>query len=357
MRKVFLITACLSGSVSWMSGAAWASNDGSCYVSGSGSSASYSGCGSNPTGSTVEGTSGEATRSSTQSVIGAVGNRVSGALKSGPSTKTAMTETGVSTGDGQVSQALWVAMGANSMSNAVPGAAFSGTLSNQTAGYDMMISDRTVVGVSAFHEGDSFQTDFNAGKLHGNAWWLVPYVGHDFGQGSTIDAMVGVAYVSGKAQRAGNNAEGNFDGYRTMAAINGHHNWGLGGAWFVRGDLGLSGAYSRTNAYDETGTAGRHVDASTSHLLQGKTGARLSYAWDRVEPYVSAYYAYDFVADYVGDSGITPGGSDDADEFQFYLGLDWYATDTESVGIEVNRVVGRDRSESMGVLMNGRLRF
>lgn len=356
MRKVFLITTCLIGSAIWASGQASASSN-ECYVSGSGASASYSGCGSNPTASTTDKTNETTTRSSTTTVVGAIGNRVSGALKSGPSTSVALAETGVSAGDGQVRQALWVAMGANTMSSTVPGAAFSGDLSNQTVGYDVMVNDRTVVGVSAFREGDKFQTDFNAGKLNANAWWLVPYVGHDFGQGSTIDAMLGVAYVSGKAYRAGNNAQGHFDGYRTMAAVNGHHNWSLGGAWFMRGDVGLSGAYSRTNGYDETGAAAVHVAASTSHLLQGKAGGRLSYAWDKVEPYVSAYYAYDFVADYVGDSGIRPGGSDDADEFQFYLGLDWYATDTESVGLEISRVVGRDRSESMGLLLNGRLRF
>ena len=354
MRKVFLITTGLVG-VAWgMSGAAWASSN-ECYVSGG---SYYSGCGDSPTASSTGRTEAESTRSTTTTIGTSVSARVAGALSGGArSNKTAMAETGVATGEGPMQQALWVSMGASSLSGTVPGAAYSGTMSNQTAGFDVMLNERTVVGVSAFRQGDDFQTDFNAGTLNGSTWWLVPYVGYDFGQGSTMDAMVGVAYASGKATRASSNAEGHFDGYRTMAAINGHHNWGLGGDWYLRGDLGLSGAYSRTNAYDETGTAARHVDASSSHLLQGKAGGRLAYAWDRVEPYVSAYYAYDFVADYVGDSGINPGGSDDADEIQLYLGLDWYATDTESVGIEVNRVVGRDRSEAMGVMMNGRLRF
>ncbi len=357
MRKVFLITTGLVGASLGMSGAAWASSS-ECYVSGSGSSTYYSGCGDSPTASTTARTEAESTRSTTTTIGNSVSARVASALSGGArSAKTAMAETGVSTGDGAMQQALWVSMGASTLSSTVPGAAYSGTMSNQTAGYDMMLNERTVVGVSAFRQGDDFQTDFNAGKLTGSTYWLVPYVGYDFGQGSTMDAMIGVAYASGKAMRASSNAEGHFDGYRTMAAINGHHNWGLGGDWYLRGDLGLSGAYSHTNGYDETGTAARHVDVSTSHLLQGKAGGRLSYAWDRVEPYVSAYYAYDFVADYVGDSGIKPGGSDDADEIQLYLGLDWYATDTESVGIEVNRVVGRDRSEAMGVMMNGRLRF
>lgn len=359
MRKVFLLTTCVAGSLSWLSTAAWATSEDTCYTSGSGASASYSGCGTNPTVSGATQTQGEVTRTTTTTVTTTIASHVSGILGgSGRSSRTAgMMETGVSAGDGSINQALWVSMGATTLSSTVSGAAYSGTMSNQTAGYDVMVNERTVVGVSVFRQGDTFQTDFNAGNLRGDSWWLVPYAGYDFGQGSTVDAMVGVAYASGKASRAAGNAEGHYDGYRTMLAVNGHHNWGLGNDLFLRGDVGVSGAYSRTNGYDETGTAARHVDASTSHLLQGKAGARLSYAWDRVEPYVSAYYAYDFVGDYVGDSGIAPGGSKDADEFQFYLGLDWYATDTESVGLEINRVVGRDRSEAMGLMMNGRLRF
>ncbi len=355
VRKILGGLACLGGGLMLCGSPAWATSHDGCSVSGG----SYYNCGDSPRASSTAETNDSTNRAGAASVSTAVGNRVANALKANV-TRTAAAETvetGVSTGESGPRYALWAAIGATAISNSVPGAAFSGGLNNQTAGFDLLLNERTVAGVSVFHEGNSISTDFNSGQLDADAWWAVPYVGHDFGQGSSIDALVGLAYVNGDATRAGGNAKGSFDGYRSMAAVNGHHSLDLGGSWLLRGDVGALWAYSRTNGYDEKGVVAQHQSASTSHLVQGKVGGRLSTLLGRVEPFAAAYYAYDFVADYVGDDGIRPGGSDDADEFQFYLGFDWAPTDTESVGVEISRVVGRDRSESMGLLLNARLRF
>lgn len=337
----------------------WATSDDSCSAYVSGGTVHYYNCGESPAASTTEKTGESINRASTATIGTAVGNRVASALKAN-TTRTASAETvetGVSAGDGSARYALWAAIGATSVEGSVSGAAFDGTLNNQTGGFDVLLSDRTVAGVSVFHEGNSIKTVFNSGHLDADAWWAVPYVGHDFGQGSSVDALIGLAYVNGEATRANGNAKGSFEGYRSMAALNGHHSLALGGSWLLRGDVGALWAYSRTNGYDEKGTAAQHQNASTSHLFQGKVGGRLSTLWGQVEPFTAVYYAYDFVADRVGDDGIRPGGSSDSDEVQLYVGLDWAPTDTESVGIEAHKVVGRDRSEAMGLLLNARLRF
>jgi|AGTN01.2.fsa_nt_gi Autotransporter beta-domain. len=301
-----------------------------------------------------------ATRAAVSATAGAVANRVAQSLKVGGRQTAALGgagQTGVSAGDGALRYSAWAAIGGNTLSSSVSGGDFDGTLATQTLGFDVVLNERTVVGLSAFHEGNDFDTDFNGGDLSGSTWSLVPYAGHDFGQGTSIDGMVGLSYVTGTASRAGKAAKGDIDGYRVMAALNGHHSLALGGPWLLRGDLGGIWAYSRNQAYTETGPAALRQSASTTHLVQGRAGGRLSYLWGQVEPFAAAYYAYDFVADRAGDDGIAPGGSGDSDEFQFYAGLDWYPTDTESVGVEVSRVVGRDRTESMGLLLNARLRF
>lgn len=359
VRKFIGGVACLTGGLVACVSPAWASNDDGCSAYTSGGSAHYYNCGASPGASSTDKTGETVNRASTAAIGTAIGNRIAGALKGG-TTRTAAAEaveTGVATGEAGPRYALWAAVGATSVEGSVPGAAFDGTLSNQTGGFDMLLNDRTVVGVSVFHEGNSIKTGFNSGHLDADAWWAVPYVGHDFGQGSSIDALMGLAYVSGDATRANHGAKGAFDGYRSMAAVNGHHSLDLGGSWLLRGDVGALWAYSRTNGYEEKGAVAQRQAAATSHLVQGKVGGRLSTLWGQVEPFAAAYYAYDFVADRVGDDGVRPGGSSDADEFQFYVGFDWMATDTESVGIEAHKVVGRDRSDAMGLLLNARLRF
>lgn len=363
MRRIAgIVVGGLVGSL--CAGTAWASSyDEGCGAYESGGVVHYYGTCDAPTQSSPAEVDASATRASVGFAAGAVANRVANVLGGGGSRQTASSgdaaQTGVSTGDGAPRYALWASIGGNTLSSSVSGAAFDGTLSAQTLGFDVLLSPQTVVGVSVFHEGNDFDTEFNGGRLDGDTWSVVPYAGYDFGQGTTLDGLVGLSYVTGKATRAGGGAtgaKGDFDGYRAMAALNGHHNLSLGGPWNLRGDLGTIMAYSRNNAYTETGIAAQRQERSTNHLVQGKAGARLSYLWDRVEPYGAAYYAYDFVSDRTGN-GTAPGGGGDSDEFQFYAGLDWYATDTESVGLEVSHVVGRTRTDSTGLLFNARLRF
>lgn len=354
LRKLLIGSACTAAFFAIGAAPAMATSN-ECYYSGG----SYSGCGDSPTSDASE-TNDETNRATTTATINTVGNRIASVFGSRTTKISALdtTETGVSTGDGPIKYALWAAMGGTHLSSTVTGASFEGSVVNQTVGFDMMLSDRLVAGVSLFHEGTSLQTHFNGGGVDANGWSVVPYVGFDFGQGTTIDGLVGLTRMETDTERAGATATGHFESIRTMAAANIHHGIPVGN-WLFRGDAGLSFAYSESDSYAEKGAAAQQQQGSTSHLVQGRLGGRVSYLLGRVEPYVAAAYAYDFVHDYVGDDGAGGGvrGSDDADELQTYLGLDWAPTATESVGVEINRTFFRDRTESMGVLMNARLRF
>jgi hypothetical protein len=354
MKRFLGMAVCAVGG-GLMAAPALADDDG-CHAYQSSGTVYYGYCEAPEKSSSTE-VQADATRAAVGAVANTVANRISQSLKSGSRQTASSGETGVSAGNSTARYSAWAAIGANSMSGTVPGAAFDGILANQTLGFDVVQDERTVFGLSLFHDGGDFDTDFNGGDSKTHGWSVVPYAGYDFGQGTSIDGLVGLTYVSGKTSRAGRAATGSFDGYRAMAAVNGHHSLNLGNSWLVRGDLGGTWAYSRNDAYNEKGIAALHQDAASTHLVQGKAGARLSYLLGQVEPFAAAYYVYDFVADRTGDDGIAPGGSGDSDEFQFYAGLDWYPTDTESVGIEISRVVGRDRTESMGLLLNARLRF
>ncbi|CAA7615251.1 autotransporter outer membrane beta-barrel domain-containing protein [Magnetospirillum sp. UT-4] len=356
-RFVFAAIGTCLGTSLISPGLAWASESSSgCTYSGG----TYYNCDTaNVTKSAGAEVDSGANRSAATVTTVAVSNQVSRSLSPSTRQRSALGETGVSGGDDELRYSLWGALGATSLSSTVVGAAFSGTAGSQTVGFDMVLNQNLVVGVAAFHESNTFETDFNAGRLDSNGYSLVPYVGYDFGQGTSIDGLIGLTWTDNDASRASGTAQGHYNGYRAMAAANAHHGFELAPEWRLRGDFGMIWAYSDNDSYTETGPAARQQAGSTSHLVQAKAGGRLSYLWGQIEPFAALYYAYDLVHDYVGADGTggNRGGSDDADEAQIYAGLDWFPTDTESVGLEFNRVVGRDRTSAMGVLMNARLRF
>jgi uncharacterized protein YhjY with autotransporter beta-barrel domain len=309
-------------------------------------------CGDNTNANAAAETDTAATRGSVMTIGGAISGRASQALAGGGRAQTAMADgtTGVAAGDGTAKYGLWASLSGNALSSSVLGAGFDGTIGTQTVGIDTMLNDNTVAGVSLVHEGTSLTTDFNSGKLNSDGWSVVPYAGYNFGQGTTIDALAGFTYTTAKATRLSGAADGRYSGYRVMAAANIHHTI-VNGAWAFRADAGWSGAYARNEGYDEKGTAAAHQDEQSAHLSQGRIGGRVSYLWDKVEPYGQVAYSYDFVADQAGF------GSNDQDEVITAIGLDWYPTATESVGVELFRSFLREKNSSMGLLLNARLAF
>ena len=233
---------------------------------------------------------------------------------------------------------------------------FDGSSRTGTLGFDVRPSDNLVVGVSVFAEGAMLDTFYNLGQVERDGYSVVPYAAYSFGQGTTVDALVGVTYLNGKISRANNAAEGNFDGYRAMTSLNAHHNYVLG-AVLLRGDVGYTYAHEKQGSYTESGT-NADIAAKTPNLAQGRIGGRAGYGFDNVEPYAQAHYVRDFVRNNlsgVGASNRTP--SNDSDEVLVAIGLDWYPTATESVGIEVSRNYFRTNENTTTVIMNGRLTF
>jgi hypothetical protein len=317
------------------------------------SNGSYgSNCGAAPQADSAAKTQGATTQQATVTLTNAVSSRVAAAFSPGRSSRRAQTpgETGLSAGDGAIQYSLWGAMGGTNTKSAVALAGYNGTIANQTMGMDATLDGNKVIGLTLFHDGTDLETDYNAGSLSSDGWSVVPYAAYSFGQGTTIDALAGMSYVTSKVKRAGANAEGDFGGYRLLAATNLRHTL-TSGDWAFRADAGLSGAFARSDSYAEKGVAATAQAGSTSHLVESRLGGRVSYLWGQVEPFGQVSYAYSFVADGVGRDTY------DKDDITTSLGMDWYATETESVGVEVSHVFFRSNTETTSVLFNGRIRF
>lgn len=274
----------------------------------------------------------------------------------GGAQRAAMGQTGISAGEGGQSYGLWLSGSGSAIDNDEFANEFTGSSAVGTLGFDVQPSDNLVLGVSLFTELTDLSTQYNLGEVDREGYSLVPYVAYSFGQGTSVDAMVGVTYLTADVSRGGGVATGDYTGHRVMTALNAHHSVPMG-AINLRGDLGYVYAREKQGNYTESGT-NLAVGERTTNLAQGKIGGRLGYGMAQIEPYVQAHYVRDFVRNSL--SGVAGGAQtpkNDNDEVLTAIGLDWFPTATESVGLEASYGFLRE-NESVGTLLfNGRIRF
>ncbi len=372
MNRVFyaglIVAAGMAGSMAVAGGAMASSYSGSeetCtasgYQYGSSQYAYYYNCdGSGAKSSSSERTIENVNRAAVGSVLGSVGNHI-GSVVGGRGAQTASlgeVSTGLAGGNGSPRFALWAAGGANALKISADSADFDGKLLNGTAGLDYRINNNLVIGFAAALDSTNGDTRFNAGDFSVQGYSVIPYAAYDFGQGTTVDVMVGYTYLDGETTRASGGLRGDYTGYRLMGAANVHHSLPIG-PLTLRGDLGFTYAYSQNDDYTETGTGpglgllATHVNEASAHLGQSKVGLRASHAFGRFEPFLSTTYLYDHVADHSGRIGNEVGN----DELIVATGVDFYATQTESVGLQASHSFLRNKTSDTGLLFNARLAF
>lgn len=324
-----------------------------CYVSG-GSVSCYNEPNSNAKPNEAVAPSLNRTSTTTQTSL--VANHLSSAFSSRGGQRVALGETGVSAGEGGNSYGLWMSGAAAVTDNTEIYNDFSGTTKTGTVGFDYRPSNNLVYGVSTFIESTSLDTNYNQGTVDRDAYSLVPYAAYDFGQGTTVDGLVGWSYLRGEIERGNGVARGSFHGYRALTSLNAHHTLPFG-PWSVRGDVGYTYAREKQGSYVEGGTNAT-IDAKTTNLSEGKVGGRVGYAFDAVEPYFMAHYVRDFVRNNVSGIATDPNKPvNDRDEVVAAIGLDFFPTATESVGIEITHSFFRSHEEVTTGMLTGRISF
>jgi len=128
-----------------------------------------------------------------------------------------MTQTGLAAGDSSSGAGAWSSVSASRFSNDVVGA-YAGTLSTISVGYDQLITDSMVVGLS-FELSDN-NTDYAGnGSLNGTSATIVGYAGQAFDNGLIIDGFVGFG-VSDYDNDTAALGDGSFDTEKWMIGLN-----------------------------------------------------------------------------------------------------------------------------------------
>ncbi|MGR8918569.1 MAG: autotransporter outer membrane beta-barrel domain-containing protein [Gammaproteobacteria bacterium] len=239
--------------------------------------------------------------------------------------------------------------------------AYDADAHNVLVGFDRLLWDRLLLGLSLGYQWVGVDSDFNGGELDSDGYVIAPYAAVILNDIFSVDFSGGIAQVDYDQDRIspvdGTDIDADFDGDRWFFATNLN-------ALYVYGNfvLGARVGYLRTDehqdAYLETGSTAsanagvlRTVTKRKIDLSQLAFGGEVAYAFDSLEPYFMATYVEDLSRDDGNNAGGLPGNftsvqPGDDDEVQLNFGLRYYTEWGLTTTFEYQRVEGRKDFDS-----------
>jgi hypothetical protein len=254
---------------------------------------------------------------------------------------------------------IWAGLGRADFAGSVVVAPYSAKLDTLRFGVDRLLRGRYVLGAAVVTDRLKTTTRFNGGGQDADSTTLIPYftmmvtdsisvdLNAGAGRSKTTQRRIDPASVPGTP----NILSASFDGERRFwsATVNGLRDVG---DW----TLGARGGYlysrERQDAYTETGgPSARTVRTRNLKLGQAFAGADAAYRFThQVEVYGSGIFRRDTSRNDGSDAGGLPSavGSTqpgDRTEFEWALGMRFFATRGATLAAEYVKTTGRDRFE------------
>ncbi len=258
---------------------------------------------------------------------------------------------GLASGDALQGFGIWNSAGWTSLRNTYTPTKQSGNHYNLAVGGDSTVfGDRSVIGMALSHEQVKLSTNFNDGRLDTKGWTIAPYGAVKFGDQTMLDLMFAYTRVSSTSERDRSTGliTGKTNNDRFMVAANLTH-YIFHQRWTFAPQAGILYANEHTGGYTESNNS--RVDPFTTKLGQFGAGGTVSYSLNKIEPYLTAKYIYDFTLTKVN----VDGASNDRDEFFTALGVNVSATQNLVCTLEVSH--GFDRSQVRDTAVMGTLRM
>ncbi len=230
-----------------------------------------------------------------------------------------------------------------------------GTNQTITFGIDYAISSMLTIGLSGNYSHSDTDTIFNGGYTRSNNGSVVPYVNLTLTEWLSADISAGYSFGHTKQNRIvfGAPSRSSYDthGWLLSANLNAARWYG---SWMFSAKGGLFiNSNHQASFIESNGTV--HT-SSDSKLTQVSLGGTVSYYMAPVMPYASLTYKYDLVR----DKPVTPGVSDDRDEFELGAGFHVYGTGewkNLTGGLSVTTVLGRSHKRNTTLAVNLRYSF
>lgn len=252
---------------------------------------------------------------------------------------------------------VWMGYSRASFEGKVAVAPYDARLNSLRVGADRLLASRYVLGAALVFDRLDTTTRFNGGGQDTDATMLAPYFSVLITDAVSLDFNAGYGRTSASQNRidptsvpgAPNILTARYDGTRYFGSITGNHFRSYGN-WTVGSRAGY--LYSRENqdAYTETGgPSARTVLKRNLKLGQVFLGADAGY---RLAGNFEVYGAGIFRRDVQRDDGSAAGGlpnavgstqPDDRSEWEWALGMRFFATRGTTLGAEFVKTTGRDR--------------
>jgi hypothetical protein len=217
---------------------------------------------------------------------------------------------------------------------------FDGTITTGMVGADYWVTDRFLLGGFGGIEETDVTTNFNQGELEGLGYTVGGYASYVLGRGFAIEVQAGATFTDLDTKRTslvtGLDVSGDTDSDRLFGSI------GFSGDLdysFDSGTLYLSPTVRYLLAQEETDTftdsEGIRIGRENVDLGLLQIGGRAGYQIGRFEPFIGGFFELvTFSTDVkVADA---PDPQQDMANGDFFAGIDFYASDLITGGVEVD---------------------
>jgi outer membrane autotransporter protein len=210
------------------------------------------------------------------------------------------------------------------------------------------------VGISLGWEDVDLDTQFNMGTLDGDGFSITPYAAFMATQNIVLDLMFSYADLDYDTTRANGTIFGGYDADRWMVSGGMSYYW-TKDKWNVVGRLGL--LYSEEDADGYTEVNGVQVAGRDTDLGELRIGGKVGYNFGKVEPYLGVHWLWDFTMEDIVVAANQAQPANDSDELEVSLGVNCYAIENFTAGVEVSHGFLREDYDNTSVLLNLRYSF
>ncbi|WP_031482053.1 autotransporter outer membrane beta-barrel domain-containing protein [Maridesulfovibrio frigidus] len=247
---------------------------------------------------------------------------------------------GLASGEAANDFGVWALGSYTQFSSTAVGAKYDAEAYNFLAGADWRATPEFLVGLAGGYGAlDLDKKDWSGGTDTGtlkteSEWTVMPYLAYNFTENTILDTAF--AYTSSRYKDSDGTNTGKYDSSRYLTNL-GLSQYFMLDEWTLSGRLGYMYVSGDLGSYSRGGTDIANPD---SYLSQMNVEAKAAYLFDSwIEPYTALRYYYDL--------GVSTRPVDsDYDEFEGVLGLNVYASDVCTLGVEGGASAGRAKYES-----------
>lgn len=312
---------------------------------------------------------GETLRSSTTTFTNALSGIAQGGLGNNRGQNIALIQkgfpaSGLSAGDAWENYSFWLSYSRVETEDDLSSTAYDSSTNNAMAGIDYIVSDRMVVGLAFLAEDNDVDTVFNTGSQKIDGFMVAPYFGYSLTDVFSIDGSVGYGGYDIDQVRTdpvtGTLVDGDTESDRWFASFNLNAFRNVGN-WFLSGRAGMVYSEEDHDGYTETGVAGAAVNPAVAsqelEFGQLQIGGEAAYSLGNFEPFVSAFYEYDFEREKIIVNAGQARPDNDRDDVRLGLGVRAFSNDGFAGILQWNTVLDRSNFDSHEISLFGRLEF